>query len=195
MDTYVLFAILSGAFAALSSVFAKLFSNDATVPAILRFLNLEHVAFAEPVVRGLCFLLIFASNAIVTPPSVLSYPTALTFFTQMWTFFSRALALSTSSTAPTIINTVTNFVVAAVSGFAVFGEVGALGRWEWWVGAGMMVVGSVVVGRDGVEDEKEKDKVSDAEDTLVADSAEDVESDEGADDNGKTMGEGEPLLK
>ncbi|GAO51043.1 hypothetical protein G7K_5155-t1 [Saitoella complicata NRRL Y-17804] len=177
MDTYVLFAILSGAFAALSSVFAKLFSNDATVPAILRFLNLEHVAFAEPVVRGLCFLLIFASNAI------------------MWTFFSRALALSTSSTAPTIINTVTNFVVAAVSGFAVFGEVGALGRWEWWVGAGMMVVGSVVVGRDGVEDEKEKDKVSDAEDTLVADSAEDVESDEGADDNGKTMGEGEPLLK
>ncbi|BFZ60661.1 hypothetical protein YB2330_001703 [Saitoella coloradoensis] len=179
MNTYVLFAILSGAFAALSSVSAKLFSNDATVPAILRFFNLEHVAFAEQVVRGLCFLLIFASNAI------------------MWTFFSRALALSTSSTAPTIINTVTNFVVAAVSGFVVFGEVGALGRWEWWVGAGMMVVGSVVVGRDGVEEEKEKDKLSDdAEDTSVAaaDSAEDVEDDEGVDDSGKTTGVREPLL-
>lgn len=61
----------------------------------------------------------------------------------MWALFTRALTAGPSTTKVSITNTASNFLVTAVLGMAVFGEVvGGL----WWVGAGLMGGGCVLVG-------------------------------------------------
>lgn len=61
----------------------------------------------------------------------------------MWAFFTRALTASSSTTKVTITNTAANFVLTALLGGLVFGE-NLPGT--WWLGAGMMGVGCVLVG-------------------------------------------------
>jgi len=61
----------------------------------------------------------------------------------MWAFFTRALTASPSTTKVSITNTSANFLVTALLGMLVFKEqVGGL----WWVGAGMMGGGCILVG-------------------------------------------------
>lgn len=61
----------------------------------------------------------------------------------MWGLFTRALTLSSSTVRVSIINTSANFVLTALLGAGVFGEdLPTL----WWIGAGMLVAGSVVIG-------------------------------------------------
>ena len=62
----------------------------------------------------------------------------------MWALFTRALTLSSSTVRTSIINTSANFVMTALLGLGVFNEdLPPL----WWLGAGMLVLGSVVIGR------------------------------------------------
>lgn len=64
----------------------------------------------------------------------------------MWALFTRALTASSSATKVSITNTAANFVVTAVLGMLVFNErVDAL----WWLGAGMMGAGCILVGMRG----------------------------------------------
>lgn len=77
-------------------------------------------------IRGLCFGLNILSNII------------------MWALFTRALTAGSSTTKVSITNTAANFLVTAMLGMGVFGE--RVGGW-WWVGAAMMGVGCVIVGR------------------------------------------------
>ncbi len=80
----------------------------------------------------------------------------------MWTLFTRALTLSSSTVRVSVINTSANFVVTALLGGGVFGEelpgmisVMLIVRvddadWDvglWWLGAGLLVTGSVIIGR------------------------------------------------
>ena len=65
----------------------------------------------------------------------------------MWALFTRALTAGPSTTKVSITNTASNFLVTALLGMAVFREsVGGL----WWLGAGMMGAGCILVGmREG----------------------------------------------
>lgn len=68
----------------------------------------------------------------------------LLFNVAMWALFTAALTRASSTTRVSIINVSTNFVVTALLGLAIFGEkLPGL----WWVGAGLLAVGNVVIGR------------------------------------------------
>jgi hypothetical protein len=62
----------------------------------------------------------------------------------MWGLFTRALTLASSTVRVSVINTSANFMITAVLGALIFSE--ALpGR--WWLGAALLVTGSVIIGR------------------------------------------------
>ncbi|GES64720.1 transmembrane protein 42 [Aspergillus terreus] len=126
---WILLALASGAFAALNGLFAKLTTADQTTAmthAILHFFSAsdDHPVL-ELFVRGICLGLNVLCNII------------------MWALFTRALTAAPSTTKVSITNTSANFLVTALLGMIVFREkVGGL----WWVGAGMMGGGCVLVG-------------------------------------------------
>jgi drug/metabolite transporter (DMT)-like permease len=62
----------------------------------------------------------------------------------MWAIYTRALAAAPSAVHANALNTSANFVVAALCGAILFGE--ALGG-LWWVGAGLLIAGTAVIGR------------------------------------------------
>lgn len=70
----------------------------------------------------------------------------------MWTLFTKALTRATSTTRVSVVNTSANFMLTALLGLLIFGE--ALPP-LWWVGAALLVVGNVVIGRRE-EEEVEK---------------------------------------
>lgn len=80
----------------------------------------------------------------------------------MWTLFTKALAKGTSTTQVSVLNTGTNFVVTALLGLVIFSE--ALPP-MWWAGAGLLVVGNVVVGR---KDEGERKEAGEGEEQSEA---------------------------
>lgn len=68
----------------------------------------------------------------------------LAFNAIMWFLFTRALTLHTSTTRVSIVNTSSNFMLTALLGLVIFSE--SLPP-LWWVGAGALVVGNVIIGR------------------------------------------------
>jgi uncharacterized membrane protein len=75
---------------------------------------------------------------------------SFTLSSTMWALYTRALAAAPSAVHANIVNTAANFVVAALCGAMLFGEV-LSGR--WWVGAGLLVAGTVIIGRGRGVDE------------------------------------------
>ncbi|KAF2801619.1 uncharacterized protein BDZ99DRAFT_220190 [Mytilinidion resinicola] len=61
----------------------------------------------------------------------------------MWGLFTRALTLASSTVRVSIINTSANFMLTAVLGALIFSE---LLPGVWWIGAAMLVAGSVIIG-------------------------------------------------
>ncbi len=61
----------------------------------------------------------------------------------MWGLFTRALTLASSTVRVSVINTSANFLVTAFLGAMIFSE--ALPG-LWWVGAALLVAGSVIIG-------------------------------------------------
>lgn len=103
----------------------------------------------------------------------------LTFNGVMWGLFTRALTLANSTVRVSVINTSANFIMTAVLGLVVFGEklpgklnVGQAGQRVpntdqyfsglWWIGAGLLVAGSVIIGR---RDEDSQVKENEAKDS------------------------------
>ncbi|CAG8463329.1 7200_t:CDS:2 [Ambispora leptoticha] len=128
-------SILSGSFAALASVFAKLFTDTRTKffaeylcgSTLKEFLILgctkdddSEIGIIYPI-RMLCFALIFLCNAL------------------MWTFFTKALNASSSSVQVTVVNSAMNFCMTAILGKLIFSE--EL-RAQWWLGALLIVIGT-----------------------------------------------------
>ena len=62
----------------------------------------------------------------------------------MWGLFTRALTLASSTVRVSVINTSANFMITAVLGALIFSE-SLPGL--WWLGAALLVVGSVIIGR------------------------------------------------
>ncbi|KAL1311183.1 hypothetical protein AAFC00_001380 [Neodothiora populina] len=127
---WLAFAISSGACAALNGVFAKLTTTTLTTSWAE---SLSHVfglsepnRFVEVLVRGFFFVLNLVFNGI------------------MWGLFTRALTLASSTVRVSIINTSANFMITAVLGWMIFSE-NLPGL--WWMGAAMLVAGSVIIGR------------------------------------------------
>ncbi|KAI0100885.1 hypothetical protein GGR51DRAFT_341427 [Nemania sp. FL0031] len=129
-NQWVVYAVASGACAAFNGVFAKLTTNNLTAhiaQGISGALGLQGIDKAlELIVRCIFFGLNLFFNGV------------------MWTLFTQALAKGTSTTQVSIMNTSTNFMITALLGFAIFSE--ALPP-LWWVGATLLVVGNVVIGR------------------------------------------------
>ncbi|XP_014103913.1 PREDICTED: transmembrane protein 42 [Pseudopodoces humilis] len=60
----------------------------------------------------------------------------------MWTVFTRALRLSSSSAAASVTTTASNFISSAILGKVLFGETWTL---LWWVGLAMTVCGLILL--------------------------------------------------
>lgn len=98
----------------------------------------------------------------------------------MWALFTAALTRSNSTTRVSIVNVSSNFFVTAILGAMIFGEKLPL---AWWLGAGLLAAGNVVIGRReeaekpggtigldetrGEAEEAENLLATDAEDDLV----------------------------
>ena len=75
----------------------------------------------------------------------------LAFNALMWAVFTAALTRASSTTRVSLVNTSANFMLTAMAGWAIFGEnLNGL----WWVGAAVLVVGNVVIGRRDEESEQ-----------------------------------------
>lgn len=73
----------------------------------------------------------------------------------MWALFTRALSLSPSAVKVNVINTAANFIITALLGALIFEESLPL---LWWVGATLLISGSVVIGtREGIEERPKKE--------------------------------------
>jgi drug/metabolite transporter (DMT)-like permease len=127
---WLLLSIASGLCAALNGVFAKLTTTTSTTTlasSLTSLLSLppENI-YIEPLIRA-CF---FGLN--------------LLFNGFMWALFTAALAKGDSTTRVSIVNVSANFVLTALLGAGIFGErLPGL----WWVGAALLAVGNVVIGR------------------------------------------------
>ncbi|KAI1321716.1 hypothetical protein F5Y16DRAFT_66158 [Xylariaceae sp. FL0255] len=135
-NQWVVYAITSGACAAFNGVFAKLTTNDLTthisrgISRVIGLQNPDVERMLEVVVRCAFFALNLVFNGV------------------MWTLFTQALSRGNSTTQVSIMNTSTNFMITALLGFVIFSE--SLPP-LWWVGAGMLVAGNVIIGRKDEE--------------------------------------------
>ncbi|MCJ1245411.1 hypothetical protein MMC30_002615 [Trapelia coarctata] len=147
-NAWMVFAVASGTCAAFNGVFAKLTTTELTTSiaaTIAGFLNLgegNHVV--DYLTRAIFFSLNLAFNAL------------------MWVLFTRALTLHTSTTHVSILNTSSNFLFTAILGLLIFSE--SLPP-LWFLGAGMLVIGNVIIGRRDGEDAKESE-VGEAEEGI-----------------------------
>ncbi|KAI9299731.1 hypothetical protein BJ944DRAFT_273967 [Cunninghamella echinulata] len=145
--SFIPFALLSGFFAALSSTFAKLFTDEQTAnfinilfsyfPSIFKLYNFDEQTILL-IIRVICFSLIFGCNSI------------------MWTLFTKALNLAPSSVQVTTVNGAMNLSTSAILGYLVFGEPLAL---RWWIGASFILAGTIMISRSQkeIDDNKKKD--------------------------------------
>ncbi|KAI9798021.1 MAG: hypothetical protein M1835_005024 [Candelina submexicana] len=137
---WLAFAVASGACAAFNGVFAKLTTTELTstwAGAIAGVLGLgRDNRVVEVGIRAMFFGLNLVFNGI------------------MWALFTTALARGTSTTQVAIINTSSNFMITAIMGWLIFAE--ALPP-LWWLGAALLVAGSVIIGR---RDEEEKARLA-----------------------------------
>ncbi|KAI9852330.1 MAG: hypothetical protein M1838_001035 [Thelocarpon superellum] len=131
--TWLPLAIASGACAACNGVFAKLTTTELTSK------------FADAVTG------ILWGSGQETPRQVIEIGMRVVFFVLnlvfngiMWALFTTALARASSTTRVSIINTSANFMITALLGLMIFAEnLPPL----WWLGASLLVAGSVIIGR------------------------------------------------
>ncbi|EPE25966.1 Multidrug resistance efflux transporter EmrE [Glarea lozoyensis ATCC 20868] len=175
---WIALAVMSGACAAFNGVFAKLTTTDLTTTFATHISALfglkTNSTIIEALVRGTFFTLNLLFNFI------------------MWALFTKALARGTSTTQVSILNTSTNFLITAILGYVIFAE--SLPP-LWFLGAGFLVAGNVIIGRreekDGSEGEGREGRRSG--DGLEGDGllGEDVELvDDGGDEVERERGEG-----
>lgn len=109
----------------------------------------------------------------------------------MWALFTRALRLGTSTTQVSILNTSSNFMITALLGLIIFSE--SLPP-LWFLGAALLVVGNVIIGRR--DEGEDASKSSDGDDGLESGSGEggyggngERRYTEGGDETGGLLGE------
>jgi uncharacterized membrane protein len=140
-------ALISGGFAALNGVFAKLTTAETTRDFAFWIANkLEtdpNDQKLATMVEGALRMAVFVSSFVIS---------AL-----MWTLYTRALASAPSAIQANVMNTAANFVLAALFGVILFGE--TLGG-SWWLGASLLIAGTVIIGKRTSSETPEADMVA-----------------------------------
>ncbi|KAF2143805.1 uncharacterized protein K452DRAFT_285840 [Aplosporella prunicola CBS 121167] len=173
MPLWIGVAIASGACAAFNGVFAKLTTTELTtswasaVGGVLGLSPGNHIF--EYLFRGFFFGLNLLFNAV------------------MWALFTRALTLASSTVRVSVINTSANFMLTAVLGALIFGE--ALPP-LWWLGASLLVAGSVIIGRREEGKEVGDAGTAGAEPAVLAEERERFLDDVGEGDGRRSSNEG-----
>ncbi|KAJ4986307.1 hypothetical protein SVAN01_08242 [Stagonosporopsis vannaccii] len=138
-SAWLFFSVTSGACAAFNGVFAKLTTTELTSSwssSLAAAFGLDPSnKFFEYALRAAFFGMNLLFNAI------------------MWGLFTRALTLASSTVRVSVINTSANFMITAIMSALIFSE-SLPGL--WWLGAAMLVAGSVIV---GMREEGEKKEV------------------------------------
>ncbi|KAK3182385.1 hypothetical protein K4F52_006388 [Lecanicillium sp. MT-2017a] len=161
---WIFFAIASGACAAFNGAFAKLTTTELTTSLSDKIAGAFGLSeFEKPVeyvVRAMFFVLNLVFNGV------------------MWSLFTTALSRGTSATQVSIMNTSTNFIVTAMLGIAIFSEkLPPL----WWLGASLLVVGNVIMGRKN-EGEEETAQTEEEEHVLMPQDGTDDATNKASDD-------------
>ncbi|RKF63604.1 hypothetical protein OnM2_024082 [Erysiphe neolycopersici] len=133
---WIVLSVASGTCAALNGVFAKLTTTDLTSHWVTSLVEWTGFSYSRNIVELLTRVVFFSLNIILNGI--------------MWTFFTKALAQSTSTTKVSILNTSSNFMITAVLGRMIFSE--SLPK-LWFIGAILLVVGNVIIGRREEVDE------------------------------------------
>ena len=162
---WLVYAVASGGCAALNGVFAKLTTTQLTTTWASIISHLfgfsEPSKFIEVLIRGVRWLcmVIDGQRALLTVAQFF-FTMNLAFNAVMWGLFTRALTLATSTVRVSVINTSANFILTAVLGAVIFRESlpGKVNNGRksshtkcitglWWLGASLLVAGSVIIGR------------------------------------------------
>jgi drug/metabolite transporter (DMT)-like permease len=145
---WILLAVASGACAAFNGVFAKLYvlatlggrySSD-------KALNSATTALTSTLSANIANLLLHSpdNKPIELIIRAAFFGLNILFNIAMWALFTAALTRGSSTTRVSIVNVSSNFFITAILGLALFGE--KLPP-MWWVGAGLLASGNVVIGR------------------------------------------------
>ncbi|KAH6613983.1 hypothetical protein C7974DRAFT_67929 [Boeremia exigua] len=138
-SAWLFYSVTSGACAAFNGVFAKLTTTELTSSwssSLAAAFGLDPSnKFFEYALRAAFFGMNLLFNAI------------------MWGLFTRALTLASSTVRVSVINTSANFMITAIMSALIFSE-SLPGL--WWLGAAMLVAGSVIV---GMREEGEKKEI------------------------------------
>ncbi|KAL9622114.1 MAG: hypothetical protein Q9160_003457 [Pyrenula sp. 1 TL-2023] len=141
---WLLLSISSGTCAAINGVFAKLTTTSLTTTLASQLSTFLRLSASNTFINVLLRAAFFGLN--------------LLFNLAMWTLFTAALTRASSATRVSIVNVSVNFMVTALAGWAVFGEL--LKGW-WWLGAALLVVGNVVIGMGRDDEDVGKKKTRD----------------------------------
>ncbi|CAO3675326.1 unnamed protein product [Rhizopus stolonifer] len=134
--SFIFFAITFGLFAALSSVFAKLFSDEKT--KVLHSYIIAQLSFVPEEATLLATRIIFFSFTFVCN-------------SVMWTMFTKALNMANSSVQVSIVNGAANFSASAVLGYLVFNEPLTT---RWWIGACFILAGTILLSQSQKDKKK-----------------------------------------
>ncbi|KAL2914939.1 hypothetical protein HK105_205482 [Polyrhizophydium stewartii] len=144
-------AAVSGVLAALASVFSKLASNSAPASGGVVYSTLCRAVVPAAAAAAACSGSAAADaaalddyNRIAAVVRVACVACVLLSNAAMWKTFTSALSRADASIHVTVINSAANMIVTGLCGLAVFGEPVRL---QWWVGATLVVVGSILMGR------------------------------------------------
>ncbi|KAK3086214.1 hypothetical protein FSP39_015316 [Pinctada imbricata] len=128
-------AVMAGTMAALGSVFAKL-AFDETLSTLCTNLIVHDITcgWVTLVSRVVCFMSVFGSNGL------------------MWILFTKSMQYSISTVEATVTNTASNFLVTAILGCLIFGEVLSP---RWFMGSVFIVCGLLLIHRSGDKEKAE----------------------------------------
>ncbi|XP_053287642.1 transmembrane protein 42 [Pleuronectes platessa] len=122
-------ALLAGFLSAAASLSAKLslgadYIRDVCSLTMEKYGGTTDCDWLHAPLRLLCGALLFTCNTV------------------MWTFFSKALRLCSSTARATVITTASNFISSALLGRLIFGETHAV---LWWTGISVTLCGLLVL--------------------------------------------------
>ncbi|XP_066539280.1 transmembrane protein 42a [Hoplias malabaricus] len=99
-----------------STLYTNIYTTETHSTAVCEWLHIP--------LRVVCGLLLFVCNAV------------------MWTFFAKALRLSSSSAQATVTSTASNFISSAFLGYLIFGESHDM---LWWTGITLTLLGLFIL--------------------------------------------------
>lgn len=136
------FSLLSGLLAALASLCGKFSMAGGETAYLCEIVSSHWLSkisshyFCENVITGIrviFFALMIACNAV------------------MWTIFTKALRLCTTTLEATVINTASNFFFTAIFGQTLFGE---QLTFLWWLGTLFILLGLLLMHRGSLEEKR-----------------------------------------